>query len=190
MKFNLILFFLVILWSCKSPEVRKPVSGSNTVDFMEASIARHKKLNKLETNLFQKIIKNDTIHHYKKSNKGFWYSIDKQIDTTSAYPKYGDEVVINYEIRSIRNDVIYKQEELGTRGEKDPKDRLYKVDGEDFIQGLQEGIKLMKLGETATFLFPSDKVFGATGFQNRINPNQPLIIEVFLKEIKYKQNNN
>jgi len=183
MKYSFYILILLAFFACEKTVIRKPISGSNTRNFMEVSIALHKGINKLEEDVFKKMMQKDSLHTYKKSNAGFWYYVSKQIDTTSNYPKHGDEVVINYEIKSLDNKVIYKKEELGTKGQGNPADRLYKVDGEDFIKGIQEGVKLMKLGETAVFLFPSDQVFGSKGFQDRIAPNQALIIEVYLKKI-------
>ena len=40
----------------------------------------------------------------------------------------------------------------------------------------------MKVGETVTFLFPSHKAFGYSGYQ-KINSNEPLIYTVTLQKI-------
>jgi len=173
--------------SCSSPKPRKPISRS-TSTFLKESITRNKAINKMQEDFFRKMMKKDSLHNYKASNTGFWYRIDTQKDTTNNFPVRGNEVVINYEIKDINNSIIYSKEELGSKNQKEIGDRLYKVDGEEFITGLQDGIKLMRLGETVTFLFPSNKVFGASGFQDRIKPNQPLIITVYLKEIKITNN--
>jgi FKBP-type peptidyl-prolyl cis-trans isomerase len=50
---------------------------------------------------------------------------------------------------------------------------------------LQDGIKLMRKGEIVTCLFPSHKAFGYGGSEG-INPNEPLIYTVHLKEIIVK----
>lgn len=186
MRYSVLIILVFVMAACSSPKPRKPISRS-TSTFIEESIARNKTINKLEEDFFKKMMKNDTLHSYKASNSGFWYYIEKQIDTTSGFPVKGNLVVINYEIKDVNNNILYNKEELGTKNQKAVGDRLYKIDGEEFITGLQEGIKLMRLGETATFLFPSNKVFGPSGFQDRIKPNQPLIITVFLKEINNKE---
>lgn len=190
MKNNLLITIIIIAFvSCKTPESRKPISGGNDQSFINNSIKRNRAINKMEEDFFRKLIKKDTLHQYVETKNGFWYYLNKETTTTNAvFPKKGDEVIINYEIRNVYNEVIYTKEELGTRGQKTG-DRLYKIDAEEFITGLQEGIKMMHFGETATFLFPSNKVFGVSGFQDRINSNQPLIIEVYLKGLnKVKEN--
>ena len=53
----------------------------------------------------------------------------------------------NYNLKSLNGDVIYSEEELKTQ--------KYAMDQEELFTGLREGLKLMKAGETVTFLFPS-----------------------------------
>ena len=72
--------------------------------------------------------------------------------------------------------VIYGKDELGLK--------KYKVDKEDFISGLQSGIKLMKMGETIIFVIPSYNAFGISGDGNRIGINQSIKSTVTLINIK------
>ena len=62
--------------------------------------------------------------------------------------------------------------------------RFYKVDKEDFIPALQDGIKLMKKGETIIFVIPSYRAFGVSGDGNKIGINQPIKSTVKLIDIK------
>ena len=50
--------------------------------------------------------------------------------------------------------------------------------------GLRDGIKLMKKGETITFLFPSHMAYGYHGDNEKIQSNEPLICTVRLNDIK------
>ncbi len=186
MKHSIIIILLISLISCSSPKARKPISRTSDTTFIEESIKRNKALIKLEETLFKKIIANDSVHTYITSPNGFWYYYNHKIEVKAKQPKVGDEVIFNYEIRDVKNNTIYTKEELGSRNQEKKEDRILKIDGEEFITGLHEGLKLMKQGERVTFLFPSNKVFGATGFQDRITPNQSLIIEVSLKKINQK----
>lgn len=177
-----IVVFIFSVVSCSKPKARKPITKTNST-FLKASIKRNKIINKKQEDFFAKLIKKDTVHHYINSEHGFWYFIKSKKDTLNAKPKKGDEVVINYEIRDINGNIILPKEKLGTYGQKNKADRLYKVDGENFIQGVQDAIKLMHEGETAVLLLPSNKAFGITGLEDYIAPNEPLIIEVYLKKI-------
>ena len=76
----------------------------------------------------------------------------------------------------MNNQIIYSKEEL--------KPQIYLVDKQNIMMGLRDGIKLMKKGETVTFLFPSHMGFGYHGDDNKIQSNVPLICTVELKDIK------
>jgi len=185
-KNSIFIFMLVVFFfSCSKPKARKPITKTNN-NFIKASIKRNKIINKQQEAYFKAQIESDTLHQYINSKHGFWYYIKSKKDTLNTIPKKGDEVVINYEIRSVDGKVILPKEKLGSYGQKNKADRLYKVDGENFIQGVQEAIKQMKVGETAVLLLPSNKAFGITGFEDYVAPNQPLIIEVYLKKINQK----
>ena len=51
------------------------------------------------------------------------------------------------------------------------------------FSGLREGLKLMKEGESITFIFPSQKAYGYYGDENKIGRNVPLICEVSLLKL-------
>ena len=52
------------------------------------------------------------------------------------------------------------------------------------MMGLRDGIKLMKKGETITFLFPSHMGYGYHGDNEKIGSNEPLMCTVTLNGIK------
>ncbi len=141
---------------------------------MRESVERNKVLNKLEEKIILQKMQLDSLHTYNASSNGFWYFYEKKDTIKTIYPVKGDEVIFSYEIKDLRDSIIYTKEELG--------DKQYLVDREELISGLQDGIKLMKEGETITFLFPSYKAYGYSGFE-KINSNQPLIYSVHLKKI-------
>jgi gliding motility-associated peptidyl-prolyl isomerase len=184
----IIIFFFIGFLSCSKPEARKPISKTEN-NFIKASIEINKIINKNQEAFFADLMEKDTVHKYINSKHGFWYYIKSKKDSLGAKPQKGDEVIINYEIRSINGEVILPKNRLGSYGQKNKADRLYKVDGESFIQGVQDAIKQLKVGETAVLLLPSNKAFGVTGFEDYIKPNQPLIIEVYLKKINNNSKN-
>lgn len=184
MKSKIVLFFSVILmFSCTEPVVRKPVIHNSKITSFDESIEINKAINKQEEEAFKKIIANDTIHTYIASPYGFWYYYIKTMPKKNRKAKSGSQVIINYEIKDLSNKIILNKFELGSQNQKIKEDRILRIDGEDFLLGLHEGIKLMKEGEEVVFLMPSNKAFGATGLISKIAPNQPLIINVKLKQI-------
>ena len=87
----------------------------------------------------------------------------------------GDIVQISYDLLDLNDQIIYSKE---TNGIKE-----YVVDKEDFIRGLQAGIKLMKEGESMKFIIPSFNAFGVLGDEKKIGMNTSIISRITLINI-------
>lgn len=169
-----ILTCTLLLVACKSPEARRPVS-SKSGSFIDASVARNIKLKEKEQSVINKIMKDNPDEDYIASENGFWYYYNiKQADSLIS-PDFGDIVNFNYDIKTLNGQVIYTKEDIKTQN--------YVMDKQELFSGLREGLKLMKAGETVTFMFPSQKAFGYYGDENRIGTNVPLICEVSVNSI-------
>lgn len=176
-----IICALCLMASCKSPEARKPVSYSSG-SFIDKSIERNIKLNEKEQKLFEAHMAQYPENNYLSSNSGFWYYYNTKIENDSlSTPNFGDIVNFDYNLKSINGDLIYSKKELKTQD--------YAMDKEELFTGLREGLKLMKAGETVTFLFPSQKAYGYYGDENKIGVNIPLICEVTVNSIENNQSN-
>lgn len=172
--FYLLCFSLLFL-ACKSPEARRPIS-SKTGSFIDQSVQRNIKLNERETEQFEKIMSKNPDIDYIASGSGFWYYYNNKVSDSLETPSFGDLVNFNYNVKSIDGSLIYSKKTLQTQN--------YIMDKQELFTGLREGLKLMKPGETATFLFPSQKAYGYYGDENKIGTSVPLICEVTLNEIK------
>lgn len=174
-----ILFILVSLaLSCKSPEARQPIS-TQTGSFIKESAERNFKLNQQEQQKITTIIESHPEIEYIASENGFWYYYNTKIEQDSITADFGDIVNFNYNIKDLKGNEIYSFEEIPTQN--------YSMDQEELFTGLREGLKLMKAGETVTFLFPSQKAFGYYGDTKKIGTNVPLICQVTVNSIT--QNN-
>lgn len=165
----------LLLAACKSPEARRPIS-SKSGSFIDASVARNIKLNEKEQSYIKKIMKENPDEDYIASENGFWYyyNIKQQADSLIS-PDFGDIVNFNYDIKTLNGQVIYTKDDIKTQN--------YVMDKQELFSGLREGLKLMKAGETVTFMFPSQKAYGYYGDENRIGTNVPLICEVSVNSI-------
>jgi gliding motility-associated peptidyl-prolyl isomerase len=175
-----ILFLGILFTSCSKQQARKPVSQTSGT-FMKESIERNKKLIAEEEQLIESIISKDTLE-YIASSKGYWYKYDIKTENDTIFPKRGDIVYYNYELRNLKNELIYTKDEL--------KPQEYFVDKENIMMGLRDGIKLMKKGETITFLFPSHMAYGYHGDNEKIGSNEPLICTVTINDIKKEKQKN
>jgi len=176
-----IVFALLFLFNCKTPEARKPISVK-TGSFIDASVERNKQLNAKEQAIIQKLMTQKKDNKYIASESGFWYyyNIKTETDTLNT-PNFGDIINYNYNIKDINGGLIYSKADIKTQ--------TYAMDQEELFTGLREGLKLMKTGETVTFLFPSQKAYGYYGDQNKIGSNTPLICEVTINSITQNQSN-
>jgi gliding motility-associated peptidyl-prolyl isomerase len=105
-------FFVLIglLLGCSQPEARKPVVRK-TSSFMSESIERNKILTKAENQLIQKQMEGDSLHTYLNSEQGFWYYYEKKDSSDAPMPVTGDQIVFNYEVRDLADQVIFSEEE-------------------------------------------------------------------------------
>ena len=175
MRYSVSLLFFLILISCSGPVPRRPVSHSSK-SFLKESVERNKQLNSLEENVIKYYIALDSLNSYEISSNGYWFRYLKKENKIAATPILGEEVIFEYEISNLENEVLYTFQDLGEVN--------YKIDKENLESGLQSGLKLMKEGEEMLFLFPSYKAFGILGDRTKIGMNQPLIYRVKLIKIK------
>lgn len=174
---NKLLFTAMILLAfigCKTPEARKPIS-IKTGSFIDVSVERNKKLNAKEQAAIKQIMEQDE-NNYIASESGFWYYYNNKSDIDSLKtPNFGDIVNYDYNVKALNSDLIYSKSDIKTQ--------TYVMDKEELFTGLREGLKLMKTGETVTFIFPSQKAYGYYGDENKIGRNMPLICEVTVNSI-------
>ena len=169
-----LLICALLFVACKSPEARRPVS-SKSGSFIDASVERNIKLNEREQAYIKKIMSENPEQEYIASENGFWYYYNvKQADSLMS-PDFGDIVTFNYNIKTLTDDIIYSKEDL--------KPQTYVMDKQELFSGLREGLKLMKSGETVTFMFPSQKAYGYYGDENKIGINVPIKCEVSVNSI-------
>ena len=174
MRTILILLLAFTVANCGGPEPRRPVevkSGS----FYKESIERNKQLVAQEEQLIQQIMAKDTLHEYLANPNGFWYYFESKNDTATYSPKTGDQILFTYNLMTLDNDTIYTAEEMGPTS--------YVIDKQQLFPGLQNAVKLLKINEKATFVFPSLQAYGYQGDNNAIGPKIPLKSSVELHTI-------
>jgi gliding motility-associated peptidyl-prolyl isomerase len=160
--------------SCKSPEARQPISHKSG-SFINASVERNIKLNKKEKARIEQIMTSDPDSDYIASESGFWYTYETKVEKDTIKANFGDVVNFDYNVKTLSGQTIYSDDEINPRN--------YIMDKEELFTGLREGLKLMKPGETVTFLFPSQKAYGYYGDTNRIGTSVPLMCKVTVNSI-------
>jgi gliding motility-associated peptidyl-prolyl isomerase len=167
---------MVLCYGCSKTTARKPVNPKQSTTLFKKTILASKALNKKEEDKILSLIRKDSIPTYSTSTNGFWYTYLHKIEEDLPTPKTGQEVTFTYNITDLNNKILYSKQALG--------EKSYRVDKEDFISAIQKGIKLMKVGETITFVIPSYSAFGIKGDGNKIKMNQSIKSTVTLINIK------
>src|SRR6478736_6139619 len=165
----------LLITSCSQQQARRPISQTSS-EFMKQSVLRNKKLIKGEEGKIDSIIKSNPKIQYIASQKGYWYYYDIKNDNDTLRPTKGDIAYFDYELKDLNGNVIYSDVEL--------RPQVYKVDKQNIMMGLRDGIKLMHKKEKVTFLFPSHMAYGYHGDNKNIGPNVPLICTVTLNDFK------
>ncbi|WP_338409588.1 gliding motility-associated peptidyl-prolyl isomerase GldI [uncultured Flavobacterium sp.] len=182
MKKLTVLFILsLFLGSCSKQQARKPISQSSG-SFIKESIERNKILIAKEEQDINQFIKNDSLNEYISSPKGYWFSYKTKVNEDTKVPLRGDVAYFDYEIKSLDGKLIYSKEQL--------KPQIYFIDKENILNGLRDGIKIMKKGEEILFLFPSHVAYGYHGDNDKIGTNIPILCTVTLNDIKIENSNN
>lgn len=169
------LFAIVLLSSCGQPEPRRPIQ-QKTGKYFGANLERNKVILAQETKLIKAIIAKDSLHHYEPTASGSWFYYVKKNDSASYMPQPNDLVTLAYNVMSLENDTIYTGESIGIK--------KYKVDMEELFPGLRNSVKILKVHETATFLFPSSLGFGYPGDGDKIGINVPLKSTISILKIE------
>ncbi|MFC1681765.1 FKBP-type peptidyl-prolyl cis-trans isomerase [Pseudomonadota bacterium] len=108
-----------------------------------------------------------------KTESGLQYKVIEAGEGASPGPE--DTVVVHYRGTLVNGDEFdssYKRNTPAT----------FPVNG--VIPGWQEGLQLMKVGSKYNFYIPSELAYGPNGAGGAIGPNETLIFEVELQEIK------
>ncbi|MFH6605032.1 gliding motility-associated peptidyl-prolyl isomerase GldI [Maribacter algicola] len=175
--FKALLIFCLIV-NCGGPEPRRPVKVKSSTYF-GGDIERNKKLLAAEEKLIKDYIAKDSLHLYEPSASGSWYFYHKTNESSDYTPQPDDLVTMTYNIMGFDNDTIYSQEEIGVI--------KYKVDKQELFQGIRHSVKILKEGETATFLYPSSLAFGYQGDGDRIGVNLPIRSTITILEIEKQE---
>ena len=171
-KLLLSFFTLTILFSCDSKVVQYPVSYSND-DFIKRSQERGKQLLEEEIQWFD-TYKNQSDLKFNKTESGFW--ISNQGAKTSTTAKAGDFVRYTFQVTDLDDNVIYNYNEIGEQ-----KAILGKT---DLVRGLHAALQLIEAGNEAKVLLPSFLAYGGLGDNDKIGPNQPIIMDIKIIDIK------
>lgn len=171
---------LVFLSCFQENEARRPVSNAGG-SYIKKSVERNKDLLAKEESQIDLAIQNISEEIFE-STHGFSYFYNFKNNQESKKPTVGMEAIFTYQVSDLNNKLIYSFDEIGYKN--------YKIDHDDELIGLRHAIKLLSVGDTATFYFPSHLTYGYLGDQNKIERNTPLQFQLTIKELNQVNINN
>jgi FKBP-type peptidyl-prolyl cis-trans isomerase FkpA len=121
-------------------------------------------------NWLDTMVKNNS--NIDTTSTGLFYIVDKA--GAGATVKSGDAVTVQYTGKFLDGTVFDSSSSFSY---------VHKAAGQRMIQGWEEGIEVMKKGESAVFLIPSAKAYGNDG-NSVIPPYTPLIFVIGIIDIK------
>ena len=162
----LVLSFSLMLLSCNKPVPQIPANKGNTIDKDAITLLEiNKDLAIKEDRLLQQYVEK-TYKDFIKSELGFWYKVDRS--TSGSLLKDKETCRFSYKLSLLEGNVLEE-------GEKE-----IQIGKKQLIPGLEEGLKLLHTGESATFIIPWYLGYGMKGDQNLIPPYTSLIYKVTL----------
>ena len=165
MKKKYSLLLLVFLVSCQEIEPRQPINQKE-VSNISGSAKRNKNLFAQEERLLNAAAKEDSSHIYKRAPSGYLFAYVNKSPDYFKSPQKGEVVSFEYSIETLQKELLYNKKELGIVN--------YRIDQEDLLPALREGLRIMKANEVVVFLFPSYLCYGYQGDGHKIGINQPL----------------
>ena len=167
MKYSLFLILTILFFACNRPKPQLPANKINTVDSSEIALMNaNKKLISSEDSILTLYV-NKIDSSFTKNDLGFWYKINSK--TRGKSLKLNDNCTISYSVYNLDNQKLFHKTEKIVIGKK------------QLIFGLEELIKLMHLGESASLVLPWYLAYGLKGDGKSIQPYTSLKLYVDIK---------
>jgi FKBP-type peptidyl-prolyl cis-trans isomerase len=159
-------FVWLMLSACRNGDVKEDTidwSPKKSTEFNKEMAAEEE----LQISLYLEQHKELTM---EKSGTGLRHYIYQESDGQQAVEGYTAQVEL--QVTLLDGKVCYQTK-------KDEYEEFV-IDRSDIETGLQEGIKMMKVGERAKFIVPSHIAHGLLGDMDKIPPLSPIVIDVHL----------
>ncbi len=117
-----------------------------------------------------------------ETNTGLFYQIVEHNSRGSVPERRvqsGDTVSLNYSVHLIDGTLCYSSAQQGKK--------TFVVDQSEAEQGLHQAVKLMEIGDSATFMFPPYLAFGLVGDGRKIPGRAILVYHVRLESSVHSQ---
>jgi FKBP-type peptidyl-prolyl cis-trans isomerase len=163
--FQILLLSIVLQFAaCSKPLPQLPANKGVEIDSAAVSLLTiNKTLSLKEDHLLQQYVNTKTTG-FQKNELGFWFKIDKRTTRPSLLSE--TKIHIDYQVYYINGKPIFTENKTIVLGKKQE------------VRGLEEGLRLMRAGEQATFIVPWYLAYGMKGLEKKIPPYTSVIFKV------------
>ena len=162
------LFVIIILFgfvSCNKQSPQLPSNKGNVADKdVVALLAINQNLATKEDSILQNFADKEIA--FRKSKLGFWYKINQP--TKGILLKDKDICKFVFQMKLLNGKVLEEGEKQIVIGKK------------QVVTGLEQGLRLMCKGDSATFIIPSNLAYGMKGNLPLVPPYTSLIFQIKL----------
>lgn len=171
--FFLIFVFIISVTSCQNNyHEQKQLQKSRAQQIDENLEKANRGLVSLDSSRIVGVIRANG-WDMKVTQTGLWYEL---VDRGSGLPaKAGMRATITYKVRLLDGRLVYSSDSTGIK--------QFTITKGGVERGLEEGILLMKEGDSARFIMPPYMAHHLLGDQEKIPPRATIIYEVRLKTL-------
>lgn len=167
------LFVISFFTACNHDTQQQQEKVQNPERYKEDLVGVNKTLVENESVEIENYIKRHS-WEMKNSGSGLRYMIYQQ--GTGDVAKFGKIAVIKFKVDLLDGTECYSSDKTGSKE--------FQIGKGGVESGLEEGIRLLKVGDKAKFILPPHLAHGLTGDDNKIPARATLVYDVELIQLK------
>jgi FKBP-type peptidyl-prolyl cis-trans isomerase len=165
------LVLLILFTGCRREE--KPVTEEEYRRTMEALVGANRLLVKKDNEKIRAIVQGNN-WNMQQTPTGLWYMIIREGNGRTA--RAGDMITYAYKLKLLDGTLCYTSDSLGLRH--------FRIGQGGVESGLEEGVLLLKKGDSARLILPPHLAHGLTGDGKRIPARSVIIYEINILNVE------
>ncbi len=166
-----IIVIIVALYSCREEKTK----NYNRTNYDETLIKINKYLIKEDAERIESFIERKK-WDMKQSETGLCYQIYENGDNAGELAKKGDIATLNFRVELLDGTLCYSSDSTGAK--------KFKIAFSDVESGLNEGMRLLKVGDKARFIMPPYMAHGLLGDDYKIPPRAIILYDIEVLDIE------
>jgi len=160
-----LLVFVLLVAGCRKEN--KQVTGDEYRRTREALVGANRILVKKDNEKIAAFVRRNN-WNMQQTSSGLWYM--KLREGKGRPAMTGDMITLTYRLKLLDGTLCYTSDSLGPKH--------FRIGQGGVESGLEEGILLLKKGDSARFIMPPYLAHGLTGDDNRIPPRSIIVYEI------------